>query len=310
MTEPKQQSPSTLSEPRRTSNLWGQRLSRFRKHKLATLSFVVILLYFSCAVVVYVSEWFDLDMSIADFNELTGQSYESPNLQNPLGTDIFGRSTLRKTFYGAKTSLSVALFASLICITIGVSLGALAGYFRGLVDEIIVWIYTTLSNIPWIILVMAFAVVLRDKRIKGATAICLAIGFTGWTGICRLVRAEVIKRKQEDYVLAARACGCSDLRIIFRHLLPNMIHVVIVSFSIRFVNFIHMEVILSFLGFGDTKAPSWGAMINVARTELLRDVWWEMAAASLAIFFISLALNIFGDALKDALNPRLESRIL
>jgi ABC-type dipeptide/oligopeptide/nickel transport system permease subunit len=126
-------------------------------------------------------------------------------------------------------------------------------------------------------------------------------------GICRLIRGEIIKRKESEYVLAARAMGCSNARIIFKHMIPNVFHIIIINFSLRFVGFIHAEVILSFLGLGEMDKPSWGAMIDAARTELARNVWWEMAAATVAIFFISLALNIFGDALRDCLDPKLRT---
>jgi len=204
----------------------------------------------------------------------------------------------------------VALIASLISIAIGVPLGAIAGYFRGYVDEIIVWIYSTLSSVPYILLILAFAVVLRDKtfcghKLTGITAVYLAIGLTSWVGICRLIRGEVIKHKDREYVLAAISYGCSRWRIIFRHLLPNVFHLVIIDFSLRFAAFIHAEVILSFLGLGETQRPSWGVMINDARIELARGVWWQMAAATMAVLVISLALNIFGDALRDSLDPKL-----
>jgi peptide/nickel transport system permease protein len=142
-------------------------------------------------------------------------------------------------------------------------------------------------------------------EIRGAPAVYLAIGLTSWVGLCRLIRGEIIKRKESEYVLAARAMGCSDFRIMFSHLLPNVFHIILINFSLQFVSFIHAEVILSFLGLGENDKPSWGAMIDAARTELARDVWWEMAAATAAIFFISLALNIFSDALRDCLDPKL-----
>ena len=227
---------------------------------------------------------------------------------DPVNKRHLGMSFVRWYF----NSITVALCASFISLLIGVPLGAIAGYFRGKVDEVIVWLYTTLGTIPYILLVMAFAVVLRERtifgwQIKGATAVYLAIGLTSWVGICRLIRGEIIKRKESEYVLAARALGCSNGRIIFKHLLPNVFHIIIINFSLRFVSFIHAEVILSFLGLGETDRPSWGAMIDAARTELARNVWWEMAAATLAIFFISLALNIFGDALRDCLDPKLRT---
>jgi peptide/nickel transport system permease protein len=267
-------------------------------------------LYFLLAGYIYLAELFDWQEGPTLWSKQVGESYEPPSSKNILGTDIFGLSVLRKTLYGTKISITVALCASLISIAIGVPLGAIAGYFRGIVDEIIVWIYSTLSSIPYILLILAFAVVLRDRtvfghKITGITTVYLAIGLTSWVGICRLIRGEVIKHKEREYILAAKSYGCSSQRIIFRHLIPNVFHIVIIDFSLRFVAFIHVEVILSFLGLGEAERPSWGAMINDARIELSRGVWWQMVAATVAIFFISLALNIFGDALRDSLDPKL-----
>jgi len=271
---------------------------------------VVIVLYFLLVGFIYFAELFDLQVGPIRWVEEVGKSYEPPSSKNIFGTDIFGQSVLRKTLYGAKISITVALCASFISLVIGVPLGAIAGYFRGFVDEIIVWIYSTLSSIPYILLILAFAVVLRDKslfgyKLTGITSVYLAIGLTSWVGICRLIRGEVIKHKEREYVLAAKSYGCSGRQIIFRHLIPNVFHLVIIDFSLRFVAFIHAEVILSFLGLGEATRPSWGAMINDARIELSRGVWWQMAAATVAIFFISLTLNIFGDALRDSLDPKL-----
>ena len=291
-------------------SLWQDGLRRLRRRKLAMLSFAVVLSYFLLAGSIYLAELFDWKVGPTLWEQETGGSYEAPSSTNIFGTDIFGQSVLRKTLYGTKISIAVALFASFISIAIGVPLGAIAGYCRGFVDEIIVWVYSTLSSIPYLLLIMAFAVVLRDKtlfgyNLTGITSVYLALGLTGWVGICRLIRGEVIKHKEREYVLAAKSYGCSGRRVIFKHLLPNVFHLVIIDFSLRFVAFIHAEVILSFLGLGEATRPSWGAMINDARIELSRGVWWQMAAATVAIFFISLALSIFGDALRDSLDPKL-----
>ncbi|MFC1780776.1 ABC transporter permease [Planctomycetota bacterium] len=291
-------------------SLWKDGLRRLRRRKIAMICFFVIVLYFFLAGFIYFIEIFDWEVGPALWSEQVGDSYAPPDTKNIFGTDIFGLSVLRKTLYGTKISMTVAICASLISLCIGVPLGIIAGYFRGVVDEIIVWIYSTLSSVPYILLIMAFAVVLRGKtlfghRLTGITTVYLAIGLTSWVGICRLIRGEVIKHKDREYILAAVSYGCSRRRIIFRHLLPNVFHLVIIDFSLRFVSFIHAEVILSFLGLGETDRPSWGAMINDARLELSRGVWWQMAAATIAIFFISLALNIFGDALRDSLDPKL-----
>lgn len=297
-------------ELRQNKSLLKDGLKRILRRKPAAVCFVVIAAYFVLAGFIYVAEFFDLKIGPTLWREQVGESYAPPSRENILGTDIFGQSVLRKTFYGAKISITVALCASLISIAIGVPAGAIGGYFRGFIDEIIVWIYSTLSSVPYILLILAFAVVLRERtifghKLTGITAVYLAIGLTSWVGICRLIRGEVIKHKDRDYILAAISYGCSRRRIIFRHILPNVIHLVIIDFSLRFVSFIHAEVILSFLGLGETDRPSWGAMINDARIELSRGVWWQMAAATAAIFVISLALNIFGDALRDSLDPKL-----
>ena len=316
-----------LQKPIKGRSLWADGIRRLRKRTFAMICLGVVLVYFVVAGIIFLNEFFGWDLKAFQWNQIVGPSYKAPlesyewtpeeqseaqTGQTLFGTDFMGQSTLRKTVYGAKTSITVALCASFISLLIGVPLGAIAGYYRGWVDDVIVWFYTTLGTIPYILLVMAFAVVLRDRNIlgweiKGITAVYLAIGLTSWVGICRLIRGEIVKRKESEYVLAARALGCSNKRIIFKHLLPNVFHVIIINFSLRFVSFIHIEVILSFLGLGEADKPSWGAMIADARTELARNVWWEMAAATVAIFFISLALNIFGDALRDCLDPKLRT---
>jgi peptide/nickel transport system permease protein len=315
------------AKPAKGRSLWADGLRRLRKRWFAVVCFYLVLIYFALAGMIYLNELFNWNLSLFNWQESVGPSYQkpwvsyewTPEEQDTLqtgwtffGTDFLGQSTFRKMLYGAKTSITVALCASFISLLIGVPLGAIAGYYRGWVDDAVVWLFTTLSTIPYILLVMAFAVVLRERtvfgvEIKGITAVYLAIGLTSWVGICRLIRGEIIKRKESEYVLAAQAMGCSSLRIIFIHLLPNVFHIIIINFSLRFVSFIHAEVILSFLGLGETDKPSWGAMIDAARTELARNVWWEMAAATVAIFIISLALNIFGDALRDCLDPKLRT---
>jgi len=298
-------------------SLWSDGLHRLGRRKLAMAGLVVIAVYFLLAVFIYVSEVCHWDIRVLKWGEKVGREHEPPNAKNILGTDFLGRSVLRETIYGAKVSMTVAFLASILSIVIGVPLGAIAGYFRGLVDEIIVWLYTTLSSIPYILLILAFALVLKDKVINlqwaglgtfgltGITSVYLAMGLTSWVGICRLIRGEVIKHKDREYVLAAKSYGCGDGRIITRHLMPNVFHIVIIDFSLRFVSFIQAEVILSFLGLSAKNSPSWGAMIDTARLDLPKGYWWEMTAATAAIFFISLALNVFGDALRDSLDPKL-----
>ena len=226
---------------------------RMRRHRLAMASLVVIVVYVTLTVFLYVTELFNYQFELTRWDAKVGKEYEPPSSKYIFGTDFLGRSVFRETLYGAKVSMSVAFVASIISLGIGVPLGAVAGYFRGFIDEIIVWLYTTLSSIPYILLILAFALVLKDKRINlewaglgsyklaGISTVYLAIGLTSWVGICRLIRGEVIKHKDREYVLAARSYGCSHSRIILKHLMPNVFHLVTINFSLQFVSFIRIK---------------------------------------------------------------------
>ncbi|MCX6995949.1 MAG: ABC transporter permease [Kiritimatiellaeota bacterium] len=223
---------------------------------------------------------------------------------HPLGTDGLGRDVLQRLVQGARIAFQVGIVTSLIAIPIGVLLGCLAGYFGGRTDDVIVWLYSTFASIPGLLFILAIALVAG----KGLPGVYLGIGLTTWVGLCRLIRGEVIKHKAQPYVLAARALGLSPARIMFRHILPNVFHIVIVTFTLRFPAAISTEVFMSFLGIGVQGEPSWGVMISNARLRLWEGVWWEMTFVTLAIFLIVLAFNLLGDALRDALDPRLRMR--
>lgn len=227
--------------------------------------------------------------------------YMPPGAAHWLGTDGLGRSVGLRLVQGARIAFQVGVVSSLIAIPLGVLLGCLGGYFGGRTDDAVVWISNTFASIPGLLFVLAIAMVVG----KGLIGVFLAIGLTTWVGVCRLIRAEVLKQKSRGYVRAARALGFSHGRILFRHILPNVIHVAVVSFTLRFPAAIGTEVFLSFLGIGAQGEPSWGAMISSARLRLWQGVWWELTAVTLAIFVVVLAFNLLGDALRDALDPRL-----
>jgi ABC-type dipeptide/oligopeptide/nickel transport system permease subunit len=207
-----------------------------------------------------------------------------------------------KVIQGTRIAMSVGLVSSMISIPIGVGLGALAGYFGGWIDDVISWFYTTLASIPNIMLLIAITYVMG----KGIVAIYVALGITSWIGLARVIRGEFMKHKQRDYVVAANSLGATHTSRIFRHILPNVSHFVIINFSIQFMGAIKSEVILSFLGLGVQGQPSWGVMIDDAKLELARGVWWQLAGATVAMFFVVLAFNILGDALRDALDPKIK----
>lgn len=221
-----------------------------------------------------------------------------------LGGDKWGRDVLKKAVKGTETSLVVGLAAASLAVFLGTLFGALAGYHGGWIDDFFNWLYSVFTSIPYLLLVLAIAAVLGQK---GIAAVVLILGLTGWTGIFRLIRAEYLKHKVREYVLAADAVGASDARRMFVHILPNVSHVVLVQLSLHVVAFIKSEVILSFLGFGvGVDTVSWGSMLAEAPSELILGMWWQIAAATAAMALAVTAFSLFTDAVRDALDPRLQ----
>ena len=221
-----------------------------------------------------------------------------------LGGDKWGRDVLKKAVKGTETSLIVGLVAALLAVFIGTVTGAYAGYYGGRMDDFLNWVYSVFTAIPYLLLVLAIAAVLNQK---GTLTVILILGFTGWTGIFRLVRAEYLKHRTREYVLAADAIGTSHARRMFAHIFPNVSHVVLVQLSLHVVLFIKSEVILSFLGFGvGVDTVSWGSMLNESQSELILGKWWQLAAATASMAVLVTAFSLFTDALRDALDPRLK----
>ncbi|HKP95597.1 MAG TPA: ABC transporter permease [Fibrobacteria bacterium] len=265
------------------------------RDKLAFAALAVILLY----AVVGLLALFHL--AAPHYRDSVGPPYSPPGTAYLLGTDVLGRSVLERVVQGTRIALAVGFVSTGIAIPIGVLFGLMAGYFRKRVDDFVVWFYTTVDSIPYILLVLALALILG----KGLVSVCIAIGITSWVGACRVVRGEVIKQKELDYVQAARAIGARSPRILFLHILPNVMHLVLIQASLIFVEAVKSEVILSYLGVGVQGEPSWGVMIDDARIELIgRGAWWQFAAATGAMFALLLAFNVFNDALRDALDPK------
>ena len=220
-----------------------------------------------------------------------------------LGSDNLGRDVLQRLVQGTRIAFHVGIVTSLIAIPLGVILGCAGGYFGGRTDSLVVWLCATVASMPGLLFILAIAMVVG----QGLLGVYLGIGLTTWVSVCRNIRGEVIKHRERAYVQAARVLGYGDLMIIFRHVLPNVAHIVLISFSIRFPSSVAMEVFISFLGIGVQGEPSWGIMINNARLRLWQGVWWEMTFVSLAIFGLVLAFNHLADALRDLLDPALRS---
>ncbi|MBB3223539.1 ABC transporter permease [Pseudoduganella umbonata] len=223
----------------------------------------------------------------------------------PFGADKWGHDIVQKTIKGAETSIVVGLVAAFVAVGLGTLAGALAGYFGGIVDDLFEWLYSVFTAIPAILMILTVAAVLQTK---GVGTIVLILGLTGWTGPYRLMRAEYLRHRRREYVLAAQAIGASAWRRMFAHIFPNVSHVALVQVSILVVGFIKAEVILSFLGFGvPAGVVSWGSMLNEAQNELLLGKWWQLTAAATAMALLVTAFSLVADALRDALDPKVKA---
>ena len=234
-----------------------------------------------------------------------------PPLKHPrqhlLGTDKTGQDVFLKALKGVRTGLVIGAVTTLIAVPFAIFLGVLAGFFGGWIDDAVQYVYSTLASIPWILLVVAFMLVFNE----GLPQLCVVMGITGWVSLCRLLRGETLKLREKEYVQAALALGVSKFRVIRQHIVPNVMHLVLISVVLRFSGLVLAEAVLSYIGVGvGPDTHSWGSMINQARSELGRDpmVWWNLAAAFIAMFVLVLSANLFGDALRDALDPRLRTR--
>jgi ABC-type dipeptide/oligopeptide/nickel transport system permease subunit len=279
-------------------SLWRDSWDRLYEDKWAIAALVIVILYSLIAILA------SFGIVAGNWAQEVGASNLPPSGEHFFGTDIFGRDVLRKVLRGTQVAMSVGLATSLIAIPIGVVLGCLAGYFGGWVDDLITWLYTTFSSIPNIMLLISITMILG----KGLFAVYVALGATSWVTLCRLIRAEVMKHKEREYVQAAEAIGGGHMRKLFRHILPNVSHIVIINTSMQFQMAIKSEVILSYLGLGVQGEPSWGTMIDDAKLELTRGIWWQLAGATVAMFIIVLAFNVLGDALRDSLDPKLKGK--
>lgn len=300
-----------LKARKKRSSIWWDAYYRIVKDRVAVVCFFVLSFYVVMGVLAGFGVIFT-DYAVTN----DAIAYQAPSLNTftskigtPVlhlaGTDLFGRDVLARAVHGIVTALSVGLIGAGIAVTIGVLMGSLAGYFGGKIDALVVWFYTTIDTVPYILLLAAFSLILG----AGIQTLFLVIGLTSWVSLCRLIRAEFLKHREKDYVSAAHALGASHARRIFIHILPNVSHIVLINFSLIFVSAIKSEVILSYLGLGvATGTPSWGVMIDDAKQELARGVWWNLGTAWIFMFGLILSLSLFNDALRDALDPKLKNR--
>jgi peptide/nickel transport system permease protein len=230
--------------------------------------------------------------------------YGGQRLNHPgahvLGTDLLGRDVVYRTLKGVRVALLIGGLTSLIVIPIALFFGVTAGYFGGRIDDGVFFVMAVLASVPSLLLLIALIMVLG----RGTVQVCVALGVTGWVHFCRIARGETLKLREADFVAAARVLGASDRRIILRHILPNIAHLIIITFALSFTALVLSETILSYLGIG--LDGSWGQMIDQARNELSRTpiIWWNLTGASVALFTLVLCVNMIADAMRDIIDPR------
>lgn len=305
--------------------LWAEAIRRLRRNRMAMGALCIICLFGTVAFCDSISWRKDKNspsLSLIDrvFSRPVEPTYSAPLASRtfgeptprPLlarhlfGTDGTGQDVFYLTLKGCRTASIIGGFTLLLATPLALLFGMMAGYFGKRVDDAIQYSYTILDSIPNILLLVALLMVMG----RGLPQLCVALGVTSWVGLCRLTRGETLKHRDREYVRAARALGISHGRILFRHILPNLLPLVVISTTLSFSGLVLAEAILSYLQLGVAEGTgSWGNMIDGARLELAREpvIWWNLSAASLALFILVLAFNIFGDALRDAIDPRLRS---
>lgn len=287
---------AALVEVRKSPSLW----KRFRRHRMA----VVGLGFISAVVFIAVfAPWLGTmdptKTSLAD-------SLQSPNREHWLGTDLTGRDVWSRLAYASRVSLIAGVGSIAIAVTIALVLGSLSGYYGGIVDMVIMRFTDVIMCIPGLIIIMALVAVIGPGLIN----IIIAIGVLGWTGMTRLLRAQILAVREREYVTSARCSGASNRRIMLRHVLPNAYQPVLVAATLGVAGAILTEASLSFLGFGILPpTPSWGEMLNSAKSlTRLQENPWLWVPPGMAILLTVLAINFIGDGLRDSLDPRQKER--
>ena len=253
---------------------------------------------------------------------LTGATVDLAGAYHVLGTDKVGQDVLYLSLKSIRTGLIIGTVTTLVTLPLALFLGVAAGYFRGWVDDLIQYIYTVLSSIPGVLLIAAAVLMMQvtmdthpDWFTTSASRadlrlvfLCLILGMTSWTGLCRLLRGETLKLREMEYIQAAQSFGVSSMRILSRHIVPNVMHIILISLVMDFSALVLAEAVLSYVGVGvDPSMISFGTMINAARLEMAREpvVWWSLASAFGFMLTLVLAANLFADSVRDAFDPRL-----
>jgi ABC-type dipeptide/oligopeptide/nickel transport system permease subunit len=279
----------------RRESLWGKAAWKFSRDRAGMVALTVVGIYFIIALGDWLGWW------AQGWAELAGTKWEGASARHWLGTNIIGQDIFDRAIFSTATAFQVGLVVAVLSTVLGAVLGAVAGYRAGgWLDELLLWVMGVLDAIPFYLFVAAVAFALQGS--PWAMHVGMVASF--WIGTARLIRGEVIKLRGMEYVEAARSLGLPDHLIIFRHILPNTSHILLVQASIAFVGAIKAEVILSFLGIGIRDGMSWGLMIEESTKEVMAGFYYNFLAASVLMFGLVMAVNTTADALQDALDPK------
>jgi peptide/nickel transport system permease protein/oligopeptide transport system permease protein len=283
-------------------SLWMDGWLRLRKNKLAMLGLTLVIIICLAAIFApYITQYDPYEQLI--WKEGRSAQLAPPSAKHWFGTDVYGRDIYTRVVYGARISLQIGFAATGVAVVIGVILGSLAGYYGGFIDDIISWLTNVIFAFPFLLFVLALVAYLPPSM----PLMYMSIGIISWASFARVARGQVIQVRGMEFVEAATAIGGSDWRIIFKHILPNILAPIIVQATLEVGSIIMLESSLSFLGFGvQPPKPAWGYMINEGRQFFLSGQWWWSVFPGLAIMALVLGFNLFGDGLRDALDPRLK----
>lgn len=278
-----------------SNGVWSQGWARFRRKPLGVTGAVIVLTLYIVALLAPVLTPYDP----VTHGDIPGDRYAGPSFNHPFGTDKFGRDVLTRVFFGARVSLAISFLAVALAVFLGGVIGSIAGYFGGIVDTVIMRVIDALMAIPRLFLLLTCVALFSSS----VTLMIVLLGATGWMSAARLIRGQVLTLKNREYIVAAEALGARSRRIIFSHLIPNTLTIIIISATLRIGGIILAEAALSFLGLGvPPPTPSWGMMVFEGR-EVLLDAWWVSTLPGLAIVLTVIGYNLLGDGLRDAFDP-------
>ncbi len=276
-------------------SLWNKAWYKFKRDGMGKTGAVIVLIYLIIAIGVWFGLWG------GSWSDTSDDLWQGPSWQHWFGTNVIGSDVFTRVIYSTKVAFEVGFIVAILSTVLGAVLGSLSGYYSGTwIDSVILWLMGVLDSIPFYLFVAAVAFALKGNPF----AMHIAMISTFWTGTARVIRGEVIKLKGQEFVEAARSIGVTENKIIFKHIMPNTSHILLVQSTIAFVAAIKSEVILSFLGLGVKDGVSWGLMISESTQDVLAGHFNNFASSSIFLFILVIGFNMFSDSMQDALDPK------